>query len=34
MKSCKNIYVYMIVLAVVKFIVSLSYVGNLITDLR
>lgn len=34
MQPCKNIYVYMILLSVVKFVVSLSSVGNLIINLR
>jgi len=32
--TCSNIYIYMALLAVIKFIVSFSTVGNLLIDLR
>ena len=33
-KTCSNMYIYMILLSIIKFIVSLSTVGNLIINLR
>ena len=32
--TCYNVYVYMVILAVIKFIVSMTTIGNLIIDLR
>ena len=32
--GCSNVYIYMVLLAIIKLVVSFSAVGNLIIDLR